>query len=121
VAQLSTVLQTAHLIGASGGVTFSTVVFPGSTGLENRNQRWGQGRQTWSLTWQGYLSELQPILDLFTEARGIAKSFKFTPPGYATGDFRFDSDILSVALQPSQKGADLIASLTLNVIQVLDE
>jgi phage-related protein len=121
MAQLTTVLQTAHLSDASGGVTYSTVVFPGSTGLENRNQRWGQGRQRWALTWTGYLSEIQPVLDLFTEARGIAKSFVFTPPGYATGDFRFDSDVLQIAYQPSQRGGDFIATLSLNVIQVLDE
>jgi len=121
MAQLTTVLQTTNLSNAQGGVTYSTVVFPGSTGLENRNQRWGQGRQRWNLTWTGYLSEIQPVLDLFTEARGIAKSFVFTPPGYTTGDFRFDSDVVSITLQPSQKSNDFIASVSLSVIQVLDE
>jgi hypothetical protein len=73
------------------------------------------------LTWRGYLSELQPILDLYDEARGVAKSFKFSPPGYAQGDFRFDSDVITIGYAPSQKEDDFIATLSLNVIQVIDE
>lgn len=121
MSQLTTVLQTTHLSDASGGVTYSTVVFPGATGLENRNQRWQVGRQRWALTWRGYLSEIQPVLDLFDEAHGIAKSFKFSPPGYAQGDFRFDSDVVTIGYQPSQRGDDYIVTLSLNVIQVIDE
>jgi hypothetical protein len=64
---------------------------------------------------------LQPILDLFTATRGIAKSFKFAPPGYSQGDFRFDSDVLSISYRTSARGADFIATLSLAVIQVLDE
>ena len=119
MAQLSTVLQTAHLIAAQGGIAWSTVVFPGSTGIETRNNRWQTGRQTWTLTWQGYLTELQPIVDLFNATRGIWKSFRFSPPGYSEGDFRFDTDQLQVAYQVGQAG--FIATISLNVIQVLDE
>lgn len=119
MSQLTTVLPTEHLVNAAGGPTWSTVVFPGSTGLENRNNRWQNGRHVWALTWQGYLSEIQPVIDLFVEARGIWKSFKFSPPGFAEGDFRFDSDIMSVAYQVGQ--TEYIVTLSLSVIQVLDE
>lgn len=119
MSQLATVLPTAYLTAASGGPVYSTVVFPGSTGLENRNTRWQNGRHTWALTWQGYVSEIRPVLDLFEASKGIWKSFKFSPPGYVEGDFRFDTDTLTIAYQVGVP--EFIGTITLTVIQVLDE
>jgi hypothetical protein len=119
MSQLATVLPIDHLVSASGGPTFSTVIFPGSTGLENRNSRWLNGRQVWALTWQGFVSEIQPVLNLFEATKGIWKSFKFTPPGYSEGDFRFDTDTLTITYQVGQP--EFIGTITLTVIQVHDE
>lgn len=120
MSQLATVLPTNNLTSASGGQTWSTTIYPGSTGLETRNRNWLNPRQTWTLNYVGYASELQPLFDLFAAAKGIWQSFKFTPPGSdIERDFRFDTDVLTIEVQPGQVSDILTISFT--VIEVLDE
>ena len=61
------------------------------------------------------------MLDLFDEAEGRFYSFLFTPPGYTQMDFRFDADEPRLALQASAEPGEFIATITLPVIEVLDE
>lgn len=122
MAQLATVLpgeESNTLAGAEGGVLWSTTVFDGSTGLEARYQAWTTPRQTWALTYIGLSADLADVLDLFNEAKGRGLSFLFTPPGGAQGDYRFGSDELRVNYQRGAAG--LIGSLTISVVEVLDE
>lgn len=127
MAQLATVLPSVSstgvgiLTGAEGGVVYSTAVFDGSTGLEVRNSAWVTGRHAWTLTFQGLLSEVQPVIDLFEEAGGMSKSFRFAPPGYVEGDFRFAADELRISFQGTGTPGAYIATITIPVIQVLGE
>lgn len=121
MAQLSTVLPTDYLTGAEGGVTYSTTVYDGSTGLEIRNRNWPTGRHAWSLEYRGLLSEVQPVLDLFQSAGGMSKSFRFAPPGYVEGDFRFSSDEMKISYAATATPGEYISTISISVIQVLGE
>ena len=120
MAQLEDFLPVAHMTSAEGGPTFSTTVYPGSTGLESRNTNWAEARQAWSLTYMGTIEDLQPLFDLFILAKGLWQSFQFIPPGEETArDFRFDSDMLRVGYQPGHP--DLILTVSVNILEVIGE
>lgn len=122
MAQLATILPTEGLLSAAdGGLTYSTTVFDGSTGLEGRNQVWTSPRQAWNLTYVGLASDVQPVLDLFNEAKGQAKSFLFTPPGGVQGSYRFATDEIRPSYQASATPGEYICSLVVPVIEVLSE
>jgi hypothetical protein len=120
MAQLATVLPTDDILSAAdGGVTYSTTIYDGSTSLEQRNQNWTTPRQAWSLTYVGLVADIQPVVDLFDEAFGMALSFLFTPPGGVQGDYRFAQDQISPSYQAGAGG--LIGTVNVSVIEVLGE
>jgi hypothetical protein len=120
MAQLTTILLNDLLLeDAKGGPRFSTAVFEGSTGKEQRNINWATGRHFWQGTWAGYLSEVQSVIDLINEAKGRGFSFKWTPPGYTEMDFRLDSDEPDISYLASQSGS--IVRISLSLVQVIGE
>ena len=121
MAQLATVLSNTHLMQASGGPTYSTTLFDGTTGVEARNKRWLTPRHTWSVTWKALLPDVQDIIDLFEDASGMHLSFLWAPPGYAQGDFRFATDILQISYESAAQPGEYIATVSASLIQVLDE
>lgn len=117
MAQLATVLSNDHLQeGTQGGPRYSTTVYAGSTGKESRNVWWSTPRHYWSLTFAGLLDDIQPIIDLVEEAKGMGLSFRWSPPGYAEGDFRLDTDEPDITLESGD-----IARISFSVIQVIGE
>ena len=121
MAQLATVLPNDHLAQATGGPTYSTIVFDGSTGVETRNKRWPTPRHAWNVTFRALTSDVQDIIDLFEDASGQHLSFLWSPPGYSQGDFRFATDVLQVTHNVSAVPGEYITTISASLIEVIDE
>jgi hypothetical protein len=129
MAQLTTVL--AHtssagknlLVDFQGGPTYATTVHLGVSGREKRNQNWSTPRHVFRLTFRGLYSEMADLLALFTEAKGQAFSFLYTPalPGAAQGSYRFADDGLDIAIQASGDSADPITAIRFGLMEVLSD
>src|SRR5215212_4960910 len=102
MAQLATVLPNDCLSQCRGGPGYRTTIYDGATGYEARNKAWADTRRTYSLSFMGYASDVQPVTDLFVEAEGRFLSFLWTPPGGVQGSYRFGSDELSVESRATQ-------------------
>ncbi len=60
-------------------LTFKTVISQAENGVEQRQQRWSQGKRTFSLKYMNYRKHLNRLYNFYTLCAGSAKSFNFQP------------------------------------------